>query len=93
VTPRHRHLSEHRLSPGEVVEAELGFTGLGMRFHPGETLRLSISGTNIAGGPPQGAQLALRNKGRHILHTGPGNDSRLVLPLSRSPRLLTNHGG
>lgn len=86
VVPHHPHLTEQRLSPGQVVEVELGFTGFGMRFHPGETLRLTVTGTNIAGGPPQGLQLTLRNQGRHIVHTGPDTDSRLVLPLSRSLR-------
>lgn len=84
VVPYHCHLSEERLSAGEVVEVEMGFTGFGMRFHAGETLRLTVTGTNIAGGPPHGAQLTLRNQGRHIVHVGPDTDSRIVLPLSRS---------
>jgi predicted acyl esterase len=85
--PYHPHVTERRLSAGQIVEAELGFAAIGMRFHAGETLRLTVAGKNItAGEPPTVNQVKLRNRGRHILHTGPLTDSRLVLPLSRSRR-------
>lgn len=85
VVPYHPHVTEQRLCAGQIAEAELGFAAIGMRFHAGETLRLAVAGKNItAGQPPTVDPVKLRNQGRHILHTGPQTDSRLVLPLSRS---------
>ncbi|MFE2321514.1 CocE/NonD family hydrolase [Streptomyces sp. NPDC059441] len=87
LVPHHLHVAEERLKPGQVVEVELGFTAIGMRFHAGETLRLTVTGKNTAVWAGQGVdQPALRNRGLHIVHGGPETDSRLVLPLSRSSR-------
>lgn len=81
LVPFHTHLREQRLSSGEVVEAELGFTAIGMRFNAGETLRLTVTGTNTAvWAAPNISQPDLRRRGRHVLHTGGARASHLVLP-------------
>lgn len=41
--PYHRHVSEHRLHPGEVVPVEIGLWPMGMRFHAGERLVLTVA--------------------------------------------------
>ncbi len=88
LVPHHTHLREDKLTPGEIVEVELGFTAIGMRFHAGETLRLTVTGTNTAvWAAPNISQPDLRNRGRHRLHIGAGRPSRLVLPLTRARQL------
>jgi uncharacterized protein len=72
---------ERRLSPGEVVEAAIPLWPTAMRWHTGEQLRLRISGRlllpsilpGLVEEPPQPGD-------RHILKTGRGYPSRLLLP-------------
>jgi predicted acyl esterase len=51
-------------------------------MHPGEKLRLIITGHNLIGATmpsvpgPKGD-----NHGHHIIHTGASHDSQLVLPI------------
>ncbi|WP_019554971.1 CocE/NonD family hydrolase [Propionispira raffinosivorans] len=75
--------AEERLSPGEVAEIKLTLAPTAMMIHPGETLRLTISGKNlVAWQLPGGANpVALRNQGKHVLHTGGARPSRVILPI------------
>jgi predicted acyl esterase len=41
------HLKEELLKPGEIVPVDIGLWPMGLRFHPGETLVLSIAATTI----------------------------------------------
>lgn len=80
---------EQRLSKGEVVELVITFSATSMLIHPGETLRLTISGTNLTPFAfPGAAPLTLRNTGRHIIHTGGGHPAKLILPLMSTPTII-----
>lgn len=74
---------EDRLAAGEVVELVITLTPVAMILHPGETLRLVVSGRNIVpSGFAGAASLRLRNAGRHLLHTGGDRPSTLELPVA-----------
>jgi uncharacterized protein len=71
-----------KLKPGEIVEVEFSLYTLGLLMHPGEQLRLVITGHNIIGPPmPTAGQPDSDNHGHHIIHCGGRYDSQLVLPL------------
>lgn len=81
------HRREQLIEPGEVVLVEFGIWPLGMRWHAGQQLRLTIQGfalpwmedTIISGGKPIFVW-DTRNKGTHIVHTGGRYDSYLQVP-------------
>ena len=51
-----------------------------MKFSKGETLKLIVTGQNIAGKiMPIGDDIVADNKGNHIIHTGGRYDSQLYL--------------
>jgi predicted acyl esterase len=51
-------------------------------MHPGEQLRLVLSGHNLAGAPMLGvSDVTPENHGRHVIHTGGPHDSCLRLPV------------
>ena len=55
---------------------------MGLAFHPGESLRLTISGFNALGGVmPARTTVVPENRGRHVIHTGGTNASYLQLPV------------
>ncbi|MBN2075261.1 MAG: CocE/NonD family hydrolase [Dehalococcoidales bacterium] len=85
--PYHPHDAEELLTPGQPVPLDIEIRPIGMRWHKGEKLQLTIAGNNVLGrfrqGPPGGTNLpgpATRNKGNHIIHTGGSYDSYLLLP-------------
>lgn len=45
--PYHLHSKEELLKPGEIVPVDIGLWPMGLRFHPGEALVLSIAATTI----------------------------------------------
>ena len=71
-----------KLQPGEVVPVEIGFWPYGIRWQPGETLELVITGTDLLVRPefPQIPPIPTINKGRHVIHFGGEYDSRLLAP-------------
>jgi uncharacterized protein len=76
---------EHRLAPGEVVEAALPLWPTAMRWHAGEQLRLRISGRILLPAILPGlAEEPVQPGDRHIMHTGGGHPARLVLPATVS---------
>ena len=80
--PAHSFDREEKLSPGEVVEAEIDLLPIGWRFYPGEQLRLVISARNALGPMMPFVQTyAPANQGQHIIHTGGARASYLQLPL------------
>ncbi|WP_052409964.1 CocE/NonD family hydrolase [Paenibacillus durus] len=88
------YASEQRLSKGEVVELVITFSATAMLVHPGETLRLIISGTNLTPFAfPGAAPLTLRNTGRHVIHTGGEYPTRLILPLMTAPSVIVPKAG
>jgi predicted acyl esterase len=82
--PIHTHRQEERLSPGEIVAVEIAIWPVAMKIHPGETLCLGIAGQLFDAfglpGMPGGDKILTRNRGNHIIHTGGGRDSHLLLP-------------
>ncbi len=82
--------SEWKLTPGEVVEARIEILPSGTRFEAGEVLRLRIKGRDICNYPKP--LLYMRhedtvNLGRHVIHTGPGRESCLLVPVVELPPL------
>lgn len=77
---------EEKLAPGEIVQLDIALYPIGLRLHPGESLRLVITGTNLNGSPMlfKPEQPAADNHGRHIIHTGGEHASHLVLPVLAS---------
>jgi len=71
------------LAEGEIVPVEIGLWASSLRFHAGESLQLTISGSRIIptelNMPSKGL---LRNRGTHILHTGGRHDSFLLIPVT-----------
>lgn len=81
--PEHDYTTRNPLSPGEVVELEIGLWQTGMAFEAGETLLLKISGhvMTLAEFPPLRGAEATENRGRHLVHFGPETPSAIVIPL------------
>jgi hypothetical protein len=71
-----------KLQPGQIVELDIAIYPVGLLMHPGEQLRLIITGHNRYGAPmPTGGSPDSDNHGHHIIHTGGQHDSRLALPI------------
>jgi len=81
--PAHSFDRSEKLSPGEVVEVEVDMLPIGMRFYPGEQLRLVITARNTLGPMmPMVADYIPANAGQHIIHTGGSRASYLQLPVA-----------
>jgi uncharacterized protein len=73
---------EERLAPGQIVEIKLTMSPTAMAVRAGETIRLMIAGHSLVPLVLPGIEkLELRNAGRHIVHTGGNQPSRLILPI------------
>lgn len=80
--PAHSFDRIEKLSPGEVVDIEVDLLPVGLAFHPGEQLRLVISGNSILGTMMPGIrEYVPQNQGTHIVHTGGKRASYLQLPI------------
>jgi predicted acyl esterase len=81
--PAHSFDREEKLTPGEVVDVQIELLPIGMRFYPGEQLRLVISARHLLGPMmPMVSKCTPANKGQHIVHTGGARASYLQLPLA-----------
>ncbi len=79
--PVHSFDRIEKLALGEIACVEIDMFPLGLALHPGEQLRLIVSGYNIIGGAMPGtANVPADNHGRHIIHTGGQYASYLQLP-------------
>jgi predicted acyl esterase len=82
--PRYTHQSEELLTEGEIVPVDIEIWPSSTLFRAGETLRLIIQGHDVnsyeQGLFAQGHTYT-RNSGRHIIHSGNGHDSHLLLPI------------
>lgn len=80
--PRQSFLHPHILHPGEIVEVELAFWPTSLRFHPGETLELSIAGFDYLG-LHDGICNVLDgcNRGENTVHCGGIYDTYLQIPV------------
>lgn len=74
--------TEAKLQPGEIVPVEIGFWPYGIRWQPGETLELVITGIDLLVRPefPKIPPIPTLNKGRHIIHFGGTYGSKLLVP-------------
>jgi len=80
--PYHTHVQEELLEPGQIVSVGIPLYPIGMRFHAGEQLRLTISGFDLIDPMLPGIPLPpTRNRGEHIVHTGGKYDSHLLVPM------------
>ncbi len=76
-----------KLEPGTVVPLDVDLFPVGLAFHPGEKLRLTISGFNVLGGVmPARTTVEPENHGRHVIHTGGSHASHLRLPVAATKR-------
>lgn len=83
--PAHSFAQPEKLAPGEVVCLDIDLFPIGLALHPGEQLRLILSGQHLLGGVMPGTDnLPNANTGRHVIHTGGGHASYLQLPLKRN---------
>jgi putative CocE/NonD family hydrolase len=77
------HAREDKLRAGEIVQAEIEIWPSGTRFHPGETLRLVVQGSDIYDYPKPCVYARHEetvNQGHHVIHTRPGYESHLLIP-------------
>jgi predicted acyl esterase len=80
--PAHSFDRVEKLAPGEIAEIEIDLLPVGLAFHPGEQLRLVISGRHLLGPMmPRLVEYTPANTGRHIIHTGGDHASYLQLPV------------
>ncbi|SNY37116.1 CocE/NonD family hydrolase [Paractinoplanes atraurantiacus] len=80
--PAHSFDRVEKLSPGEIVDVEIDLLPVGLAFHPGEQLRLIVSGRSLLGPMmPRLVEYVPANSGRHVVHTGGAHASYLQLPV------------
>ncbi|WP_410814978.1 CocE/NonD family hydrolase [Micromonospora sp. 067-2] len=80
--PAHSFDRTEKLSPGEIVDIDIDLLPIGLAFHPGEQLRLVISGRHLLGPMmPRLSEYTPANSGQHIIHTGGRYASYLQLPV------------
>ena len=80
--PYHTHTKKDLLSPGHIVPVDIQLNPIGMRWHAGEQLRITVAGYDLVGPMLPGVPTAAnRNKGVHIIHTGARFDSHLLIPV------------
>lgn len=77
------HYESDKVSPGTIVELDIGIWPGGMVFSPGEALRLEIKGHDpiLPDLPPLLRVAKNLNIGRHVIHTGGEYASSITLPL------------
>ena len=86
--PFHTHVRELLLREEERVAVDIEIWPSSTRFEAGQTLRVVVQGRDIqTQGLPNSPFLrheATRNRGTHIIHTGGGYDSHLLVPIVRT---------
>ena len=71
---------EEKLEKGQIVPLWFNLGPVGMAFHAGETLRLTVAGYDLIGGAlPTIKGASADNKGKHIIHMGGTYDSCLQI--------------
>ncbi|MCW8379721.1 CocE/NonD family hydrolase [Streptomyces justiciae] len=73
--PVHSFVRNEPLSPGEIVPVDIAINPTAILFHPGEKLRVTVGGNALA------FLVTPSNSGRHVLHTGAGHDSHVLVPV------------
>ena len=90
--PVHRHVREIPLERGVPTPLDIEIWPSSTQFEAGESLRVVVQGhdiyTEALPNLPFARHQELRNRGRHILHTGGAFDAHLLVPLI--PRKVTS---
>jgi len=83
--PFHTHLREQRLQAGERVPVEIEIWPSSTLFRAGEQLRVIVQGQDVPRDALPNTPFArhenTRNRGTHVIHTGGGTDSHLLIPV------------
>ena len=79
--PWHTHTAQEPTTPGTPVPLDIEIWPSGTRFEAGETLRLIVQGGDAYPGAALWRHIDTRNSGTHTIHTGPGHESTLVIPV------------
>ncbi len=80
--PVHSFDRVEKLIPGEVVDVDIDLLPVGLAFHPGQQLRLVISGRHLLGPIfPGNREYVPANLGQHLIHTGGDQPAYLQLPV------------
>ena len=80
--PFHTFDRVEKLGEGKIVPVDIQIWPLAMRWRAGEQLQLLVAGQKMSGVEFPGlAGPATINRGRHIIHTGGGFDSHLLIPV------------
>ena len=84
--PVHPHTRVQKITPGEIVPLDIEIWPSGTHFKAGETLRLTVQGTDINRYPKDKVPVYFRheasvNRGRHLIHAGGEYESYLLVPL------------
>jgi len=75
------HRRQQPLHPKEIVPVEIGIWPTSMVWHPGQQLRVVVTGHfQREPGWHEGFKYESRNPGHHIIHTGGRFDSHLLVP-------------
>lgn len=83
--PAHSFDRIEKLAPGQVVEIEIDLLPIGLVFHPGEQIRLMLSGRSLLGPLMPGTrEYVPANSGQHVIHTGGKKASYVQLPIRAS---------
>jgi predicted acyl esterase len=81
------HQRELKLTPGEIVPVEIEIWPSGTIFHPGDTLRVLIQGSDIRKYDKQWAMYCRHeitvNQGQHVIYSGGEFDSHLLVPVTK----------
>jgi predicted acyl esterase len=78
--PVQAHLKDEKLSPGEIVPADIAIVPSSRFWHKGQSLRVQIAGRYIREGWFEPLTWETDNKGTHVIHTGGKYDSHLLIP-------------
>lgn len=89
--PVFRHLAPERITPGEILEVDIPMTPMATKWHAGQRLRLVIAGYKLSASTPPGTRYVSGemtpprtiNRGEHVIHTGPDNESYVTVPVNR----------
>ncbi len=76
------HNNPQPITPGEIVPVEVEILPSSTLFRAGETLQLVIQGADLFEHPTLAHEYSREvNLGTHTVHTGPGYDSHLLIPV------------
>lgn len=89
--PVQSHLTEEKLSKGEIVPVDIAIVPVSKIWHKGQQLRVQVAGRYIREGWFEPLSWETDNKGNHIIHSGGKYDSFLQIPVI-PPKYKTKSG-